>query len=50
MQITHKQDQDGHLVQIVTPKKLKEILDENGESYDRPDWFGSEDEWEVETD
>lgn len=49
MQITH-QDRDGRLVQIVTPKQLKELLDQDGESYDRPDWFGPDDEWEVETD
>jgi len=48
---THRADPDtGHLVQIVTPARLREILDADGESYDPPAEFGVDDEWEVATD
>lgn len=46
MEITHKQV-DGRMVQVVTPQRLREILDEDGENYDPPDDFGPDDEWEV---
>lgn len=48
-EITHRKDPDtGYLVQIVSPERLREILDEDGDSYDRPSWFGPEDQWDVE--
>ena len=40
-------DEGGHVVQIVSPERLREILDAAGESYDRPRDFGPRDEWEV---
>jgi len=48
-EITHQPDpDDGHLIQIVTPERLREVLDADGETYDRPADFGPEDQWEVE--
>lgn len=46
-QITHEEDRDGRIVQIVTPERLREILDQDGESYEAPDHFGPGDEWQV---
>lgn len=46
IQITHRFI-DGQHIQIVTPRKLKEILDDNGESYEKPEHFLESDEWEV---
>jgi hypothetical protein len=36
--------------QIVTPRRLREILDEDGSNYERPEDFYDEDEWNVEVD
>ncbi len=47
-EITHKRDEEGNYRQIVSPARLKEILDADGDSYDRPAGFGSDDEWDVE--
>lgn len=48
-EITHKIDPEtGHLVQFVSPARLRDILDEDGEDYDRPTDFGPADEWIVE--
>lgn len=45
---THRQDPDtGHYVQIVSPARLREILDDDGEDYDPPSGFGPHDEWIV---
>lgn len=45
---THVPDpDDGHLVQVVSPDRLRALLDEHGDSYDRPDDFRPEDEWYV---
>jgi hypothetical protein len=35
------------MVQIVSPSRLREILDADGEDYSRPSAFGPDDEWEV---
>ncbi len=45
-EITH-QDIDGRLVQVVTPERLREILDEDGDDCVRPRNFGPSDEWIV---
>lgn len=48
-EITHRTDPDTRaLVQIVSPRRLREILDAEGSDYTRPAGFGSADEWEVE--
>ena len=46
MQITHEVV-DGKLVQIVSPKTLRKILRQNGDTLARPKDFGPEDEWLV---
>lgn len=47
-EITHKTDRDtGRIVQLVSPKRLREILDADGDTYDRPKHFGPDDEWDV---
>lgn len=46
-QITHRV-KDGRLVQIVSPQRLREVLDEEGSDYERPKDFGPNDEWCVE--
>ncbi len=46
-EITHRRDAGGHMRQIVTPERLREILDADGESYDPPIGFGPDDEWQV---
>jgi hypothetical protein len=48
-EITHKFDETiGCLVQVVTPERLRQILDSEGEDHSRPDYFSDFDEWEVE--
>jgi len=47
---THIQDDDGHLIQLVSPAELRRILDEDGDDYERPSDFGPNDEWIVEED
>jgi hypothetical protein len=49
-EITHTRHPDGYLQQIVSPARLRAILDEDGEDYSRPTEFGPADEWEVEGD
>jgi hypothetical protein len=46
-QITHQPDENGIMRQIVSPAKLREILDRDGDDYSRPDHFGPKDEWDV---
>jgi hypothetical protein len=47
-EITHDTDPyDGHVRQLVTPERLREILDADGDTYDRPRDFGPDDEWVV---
>lgn len=47
-EITHRPDPDtGHLRQLVSPRRLREILDADDESYERPDGWGPNDEWDV---
>lgn len=48
-EITHRRDDDGNYVQIVSAARLREILEDDGESLDRPKHFGPRDEWEVES-
>lgn len=47
-EITHQPDENGVMRQIVSPARLREILDADGETYDKPTDFGPDDEWEVE--
>lgn len=47
-QITHTPDENGILRQVVSPEELRRILDEDGETYDKPDHFGNEDEWDID--
>lgn len=49
-QITHRQDSDGILRQIVSPAELRRILDADGEDYSRPNDFGPDDEWDTDSD
>jgi hypothetical protein len=49
-QITHQRDEHGNMKQIVSPTRLREILDEDGDDYSRPKEFGPQDEWEVAAD
>ena len=50
-QITHRADPDtGHLGQIVPPAELRRILRRDGDTLERPDHFGTEDEWDVDSD
>ena len=47
-EITHQQDPEtGHMRQVVTPERLREVLVEQGETLDPPSDFGSNDEWNV---
>ena len=47
-EITHVVDQDtGHMIQVVTPERLREILDEDGDTHDRPEHFAPLDQWYV---
>jgi len=39
---------EGKVVQLVSPERLREILDADGDTYDRPQDFGPEDEWFTE--
>jgi hypothetical protein len=45
-QITHKVGEDGYYKQIVTPKTLRKILDQQGSDYKRPVDFTDKDEWD----
>lgn len=47
-EVTHRRDEDGHMRQLVSPERLREILDADGETYEPPDDFGAEDEWIIE--
>ena len=50
-QTTHRVDpNDGHLAQIVTPAELRDVLDADGDNYDRPADFGPADEWDTDDD
>jgi len=46
-EITHRII-DGRYVQLVTPTRLRQILDRDGDTYDRPADFGPDDEWAVD--
>lgn len=48
-EITHRLDPETRVyVQIVSPRRLREILDQDGETYDPPSGFGPLDEWDVD--
>jgi len=47
-QITHQPDENGIYRQIVSPAKLRQILDEDGDNYSRPEHFNPADEWNVD--
>jgi hypothetical protein len=47
-EITHSLDTETRLYrQLVTPTRLREILDLDGDDYSRPSGFGDGDEWDV---
>lgn len=47
-EITHRTDPDTrHLIQIVSPERLREILRSQGDTLSRPKDFGPDDEWDV---
>jgi hypothetical protein len=46
-QTTHHADENGIMRQIVTPAILRQILDQDGSDYARPDSFGPDDEWNI---
>lgn len=48
-EITHT-NFDGCLIQIVTPQRLREILDADGCDYERPSDLGPDDEWDTGSD
>ena len=39
-QITHRPDEQGVYRQIVSPAALREVLDDQGDTYERPGEFG----------
>jgi hypothetical protein len=47
MQITHQPDENGVMRQIVTPETLRQVLEDAGDDYTRPEFFGPADEWDV---
>ena len=48
-EITHRLDHDTRrYVQVVSPARLREILDAAGDDYIPPSGFSEEDEWDVE--
>jgi hypothetical protein len=50
-QVTHRYDTEwSRYVQIVSPEELRRVLDEAGETYDRPSHLDDEDEWNVAED
>lgn len=50
-EITHTKDTDesgrNYMRQVVSPKRLREILRKDGDALDRPKDFGPLDEWDV---
>jgi hypothetical protein len=48
---THRIDTDtGSYIQVVSPERLRDILDADGETYDRPDHMTDVDQWGVADD
>lgn len=48
-EITHRYNPDtGCMIQIVSSEKLREILDADGDNYEKPNEFKANDEWDVE--
>ena len=47
---THEVDPETKkYVQVVTARRLREVLRASGDTLTRPSWFGPEDEWDVES-
>jgi hypothetical protein len=46
-EITHRTEADGRYRQIVSPRRLREILDRDGDDYSKPSWMRPDDEWFV---
>lgn len=47
-EITHRRDPvTGHMIQIVSPERLREILLSDGDSLEPPSGFGPDDEWDA---
>lgn len=47
-EITHRADPEtGRMVQLVSAKRLRQILRQHGETYERPRDFRAGDEWDV---
>jgi hypothetical protein len=45
---THAVDREtNRLVQLVSPERLREILDADGDDYTRPRDIGPDDEWDA---
>jgi hypothetical protein len=50
-EITHRLGPDECYQQIVSPQRLREILDADGDDYEKPSWMTHpDDEWEVAND
>jgi hypothetical protein len=47
-EVTHRLDEHGILRQVVSAARLRQILDADGDDYDRPASFARDDEWFVE--
>jgi hypothetical protein len=48
-EITHQPDENGHMIQIVSAAKLRQILDATGDDYTKPSDFGPDDEWDTDS-
>ncbi|MBA3761711.1 MAG: hypothetical protein H0X04_00010 [Chthoniobacterales bacterium] len=47
-EVTHTTDPlTGRAIQIVSPERLREILDTDGDTYDRPRHLADSDDWDV---
>lgn len=48
-EVTHVVDKEtGRYVQVVSPARLRAILDADGDDYSRPAHLSPDDEWDVE--
>jgi hypothetical protein len=45
---THVMDPDGHYRQIVSPRRLRELLEQDGQSLKRPTHLSDSDDWLVD--
>ena len=47
-EITHTRDRETkRLVQVVSPERLRDLLEADGDDYTRPRDFAADDEWDV---